>query len=210
VSAEKDRLEAEDELVATAESFKDFAQSMRSEYGLDYDSWRPAYASENERYYIYQAVWRELEPHQVVGVESTVGQWDLLTASVEDLKGVNSTFELEVPALVLSADPEGGVVRTPKSLPLSGFAGWFTVSFKGSPEHPAKSPVEMSTAPSAGYTHWGQELCLLRHAVPLKAGDSVRGTMTMQRRRDNKRLYNIGVRFSVNDEAYGPFTYEMQ
>lgn len=211
VSSEKDRLEGEDELEAATESFDSFAESMQKEYGLDYSSWQQAYALENERAYVYQAIWKVLEPHETIGEAATLGQWDLLTATVADMKGVESAFEVEVPSLILSDDPDGGVIRTPPSLPLSGFAGWFSVHFKGSPAHPVKSPVELSTAPSEGYTHWAQEVCFLRHSVSLKAGDVIRGSMTMNRRRDNKRMYNIGVQFAVNeDPAYGPFVYELQ
>lgn len=70
---------------------------------------------------------------------------DLHTCSLEDTKGLDET--------AFSFPLRNGAP------PVTGFSGWFDVSFRGRDEvAPLDRPVEFSTAPAAGYTHWGQQV----------------------------------------------------
>ena len=40
---------------------------------------------------------------------------------------------------------------------MTALAGWFDVDFNGSLRNPAPYPVQLSTAPVAGPTHWGKQ-----------------------------------------------------
>lgn len=70
---------------------------------------------------------------------------DLHTCSLEDTKGLDETS--------FSFPLRNGAP------PVTGFSGWFDVSFRGRDGvAPLDRPVEFSTAPAAGYTHWGQQV----------------------------------------------------
>ena len=51
--------------------------------------------------------------------------------------------------------------------------------------------VTLSTAPEAGYTHWGQQLFTLRHEIEMREGDVLRGTLWMRRQAESARLYDL-------------------
>ncbi|CAM9569436.1 unnamed protein product, partial [Choristocarpus tenellus] len=69
---------------------------------------------------------------------------DLHTCTLADTAGLKTTF------FTLSV--------LPSQRPVSAFAGWFDVFFKGTEDAPLKNPVTLSTSPTAGYTHWGQQV----------------------------------------------------
>lgn len=74
-----------------------------------------------------------------------LAELDLHTCTLEDTKGLDATpfsFKLRNGAPAVT-----------------GFAGWFDVAFRGRDRvAPLSSPVELSTEPAAGYTHWGQQV----------------------------------------------------
>lgn len=79
---------------------------------------------------------------------SVLLELDLHTCSLEDTKGLGTTS--------FSFPLRNGAP------PVTGFAGWFDVSFRGRDGvAPLDRPVEFSTAPAAGYTHWGQQVLAL-------------------------------------------------
>ena len=54
---------------------------------------------------------------------------------------------------------------------INGFAGFFDVQFRGSPENPADFDVLLSTAPDpTGATHWGQQTFTLHPPVECVRG----------------------------------------
>lgn len=69
---------------------------------------------------------------------------DLHTCTLNDARGLaEAAFSFEL---------------KPGHAPASGFAGWFDVAFRGRDSvAPLPEPVEFSTSPSSGYTHWGQQ-----------------------------------------------------
>ncbi|CAN0046775.1 unnamed protein product, partial [Laminaria digitata] len=70
---------------------------------------------------------------------------DLRTCTLDDTKGLGET--------AFSFPLKNGAP------PVTGFAGWFDVSFRGRDDiAPLLKPVEFSTSPAAGYTHWGQQV----------------------------------------------------
>lgn len=56
---------------------------------------------------------------------------------------------------------------------INGFAGFFDVQFRGSPQNPADFDVLLSTAPDpTGATHWGQQTFALHPPVECVRGQS--------------------------------------
>jgi protein arginine N-methyltransferase 1 len=79
----------------------------------------------------------------MIGQPVIIKKLDLTTCTLKDAECVNPVnFNIEVPFPVT----------------VSGFAGWFTVDFNGSPENPVQKRVVLSTGPEVGTTHWGQQV----------------------------------------------------
>ncbi|KAK3244973.1 class I-like SAM-binding methyltransferase super protein, partial [Cymbomonas tetramitiformis] len=82
-------------------------------------------------------------------------------------------------------------------LSFDGLAGWFDVDFAGSPQNPADSVVQLTTAPdSQGATHWGQQGFFLHPVMAVNSGDEIRGKMHMERNKENHRLMDVLFDFS--------------
>lgn len=79
---------------------------------------------------------------------------------------------------------------------IDALCGFFDVSFAGSPERPARYPVQLSTAPEMGpCTHWGQLSFYLIPELPCRQGNRLGMSFRMTRREDNHRLMNVQVIF---------------
>ena len=92
------------------------------------------------------------------------------------------------------SDPRDSIAMT-----MSGFLGWFDVSFEGSREHPVPEAdvVTLTTEPcEQGATHWGQQGFLLQPQLEVRPGDRISGRIQCRRRADNHRLLNVGIDFS--------------
>ncbi|CAM9397452.1 unnamed protein product [Ectocarpus sp. 8 AP-2014] len=118
------------------------------------------------------------------GTCARISELDLHTCSLEDTKGLEKTL--------FSFPLRDGAP------PVTGFAGWFDVSFRGRDGvAPLQRPVEFSTAPAAGYTHWGQQqVFYLQEPVVATEDATVEGTVSMVRQANNPRLYNVEHRLS--------------
>lgn len=76
--------------------------------------------------------------------------------------------------------------------PIDAFAGFFDVSFLGSPENPTVNRVELSTAPDpTGATHWGQLAFFANPPIQCAQGDKLICSIVITRREDNHRLMNV-------------------
>ena len=135
-------------------------------------------------YYIYSALWTELQVEHVIGQAQVIKRLDLNTCTLADALGVPETpYDIMVPFPVT----------------VSGFAGWFTVDFNGSKLTPATRRVNLSTGPEAGYTHWGQQVFYLNKPIDCSTDTKLHGTVEMIRQEKNKRLYNLRLASRVDD-----------
>ena len=136
----------------------------------------------------------ELDPTHIVGQPSVIMTLDLNTCSLQDAANIQDTcYKMNVP---FDTD-------------VSGFAGWFTVDFRGSRANPVKKPVLLTTGPEGGYTHWGQQVFYLKEPINATAGTQLSGRISMARQEKNKRLYNFNLQVLVNGEEKCNQAYEV-
>jgi type I protein arginine methyltransferase len=143
ISYEDDREGKVGEYSSSMNDWSKFSNQMLRMYNVNMATLDPHYKKEQEDYYIYSGLWTELRPEHVFGQPVVIKQLDLTTCTIKDAEGV---------------DPIDFRIDIPFPTTVSGFAGWFTVHFNGSPENPATKRVLLSTGPEAGYTHWGQQV----------------------------------------------------
>lgn len=143
ISFEEDRMTKINEFENSLSEWKSFSREMQTYYNVDVSVLSSAYHKEQEDYFVYSGLWTELRNEHVVGQPIIIKEIDLNTCSLEDVEGVEEQqFELNIPYPVT----------------VSGFAGWFTTHFNGSPSMPVQKRVVLSTGPEAGNTHWGQQV----------------------------------------------------
>ncbi|XP_039123404.1 protein arginine N-methyltransferase PRMT10-like [Dioscorea cayenensis subsp. rotundata] len=122
----------------------DFANEMKSQYGVDMNVLLKPYREENERYHLKKSLWSNIVPSQVIGTSAVIKEIDCLTATLDEIREHHVKFSLRI-----------NLDRTR----LSEFAGWFDVHFRGSTQNPAKNEVELTTTPSEdNRTHWANRL----------------------------------------------------
>ena len=94
-----------------------FSEEMKNLYSIDCGAISTAFQKEQIDYYIYSALWTELQVEHVIGQAQVIKRLDLNTCTLADALGVPETpYEILIPFPVT----------------VSGFAGWFTVDFNGS------------------------------------------------------------------------------
>lgn len=143
VSFEEDRCGKKNEYNSAMDDWRMFSQEMNSLYDVNVDVLTEQYEKEQSDYYIYSSLWTELQPEHVIGQPAVIKRLDLNTCTLADSEVLKKIpFEITVPFPIR----------------VSGFAGWFTVDFNGSAGSPVTKRVQLSTAPDAGYTHWGQQV----------------------------------------------------
>lgn len=89
---------------------------------------------------------------------------------------------------------------------VSGFLGWFDVSFAGSSSSPVPTDrvITLSTSPTQDNgTHWGQQAFLLHPPIEARAGDVIDGRLRLTRRKDNHRLLNVNMDFKHHTYVNG-------
>jgi len=151
---------------------------MRDAYGLDYGFVRsPQWRRDGDR---DEVVLEHVPPECVLSRPATVATIDLATATVDSLKRIESTFELQ--AIVAA--------------PLHGVVVWFDVDFNSNRGGGGGSKTTLSTSPYATETHWKQT-CLYSHVgqpVDLAQDDRVTGTLALVRPAAFKRHLEIVVK----------------
>lgn len=173
-----------DDFESAMSDWYNFVAQTDTHYGVNMNVLTKAYREENEKYYLKTSLWNNLHPNQIVGTSAVIKDIDCLTATVDDIRNVTSSFMLSI-----------NVDRTR----LSGFAGWFDVHFRGSVQNPATQDIELTTAPSTeDYTHWGQQVFMLHPSPRVNEGDGLNVSFSMSRNKENHRLMDVA------------FTYELQ
>lgn len=163
--------------------FEDFNGSMVQWYSTDFSCMREEFLAEQRMYYLQTGMFVNLSPKQLAGTASPVLEMDLLKITVEDLK---------------AARPLSCTMRVSKDGHLDGFAGYFDVAFRGSPQNPVKQEVVLTTAPTTStHTHWGQQLFGFFPALQVNRGDSLECNLVINRQKKNHRLLQLDACFSV-------------
>lgn len=166
----------------TITEWKAFVKATRRKYDVDMDCLTPAFQKEQTQFYMQTAQWVDLQGTEMVGKPCCIKEIDLNTARVADYSSITSPFSCPIAA----------------DMPISGFAGWFTTSFEGSPDAPARQPaVVLDTAPGAGFTHWGQQSFSFAPCLQAGRGDVISGTIEVVRRKDNQRLLNVMMTYGI-------------
>ena len=143
ISHEDDRAGKYNDFTNSMRDWERFKGEMKQFYSIDCSAISSSFQKEQIDYYIYSALWTELQVEHVIGQPVVIKRLDLNTCTLSDAAGVSKVpFSITVPFPVT----------------VSGFAGWFTVDFNGSTATPATRRVSLSTGPEAGFTHWGQQV----------------------------------------------------
>lgn len=146
ISDELNRIPRTEDLFDTLESWDQFSNHTRRKYNISMSALNEQYEVEVAGEMLYSSMWASLHEEQVVGKPNIIKKLNLNNCTSGDAEGIkHSPFEM----LIMDATN------------VSGFAGWFTVEFLGNDLQPTTSPVTLTTAPGKGYTHWGQQVCLV-------------------------------------------------
>ena len=202
ISFEEDRQDVLEEYEEAQSSFTDFSIQMKEFYQINMDYLEKYYEIENKNYYIYNALWRELKVDHIIGEAIQLQSWNLYDVTLKDSLGLyDIPFIIEIP-FHLKKMKTGIIKKVSDNIIVSGFAGWFTVDFdiNGDDDSINFQPVTLSTGPEVGYTHWGQQVFYFPKAIACVSGDKLHGHVSIYRQKDNRRIYNIAIRFRKNDE----------
>ncbi|GMH33416.1 hypothetical protein BSKO_01250 [Bryopsis sp. KO-2023] len=170
------------DLQSAVDGWTYFGQDMQKLYGVSMDVLTPDFCKEQQDYYASTAQWTEIHPQQLLAPAACFKEYDLLEVSIEEVqKPVVSNFIINM---------YGG--------PIEAFAGYFDVSFKGSPQNPTTHRVELSTAPDpTGATHWGQLSFFLYPPIECKQGDKLLCSIDISRKKENHRLMSVNLKAKV-------------
>lgn len=159
------------------EDWFDFVDDTKSSYGVDMSVLTRPFTEEQDKYYLQTSLWNNLYPEQIIGTAAVVKEIDCLTATVDDILSVKAQFSSSI---------------LEENTRFCGFGGWFDVHFRGRSESPAKSEVELTTAPSVeNGTHWGQQVFLLHRSIQTAKGDNMNVSFLMNRSKENHRLLEV-------------------
>jgi protein arginine N-methyltransferase 1 len=169
----------EAELQRATSEWGAFNQDMMAYYDVNLSAVNDDFAAEQREYCIQTAQWTDVHPGQLLGQASVLKEYDLKTVTLEEIAApMHTAFEMSM------ARPG----------PVSGWVGFFDTAFKGSPQNPTQTEVWLSTAPDAtGATHWGQMTFQVSPPIQANAGDVIKCTLEMHRRKENQRLMSIAM-----------------
>lgn len=125
----------------------------------------------------------EIDPPELLGSPVVVKEIDLHGATPQECVLVDQNFEIKVDRSASAEDLRRSNL----------WCGWFQVEFRGSAENPCAAVVEWDTGPYSERTHWGQEGFILEPPMDLSGADRVEGTLRMQRKEENWRLYDVEI-----------------
>ncbi|XP_065851052.1 protein arginine N-methyltransferase PRMT10 [Euphorbia lathyris] len=164
---------------AAMDDWYNFVEDIRTSYGVNMSILTKPFDEEQKKYYQQTSLWQNLHPQQLIGTAALVKDIDCLTATVDEILEVKSSFSSSI---------------TMENTRLCGFGGWFDVHFRGRREDPAKHEIELTTAPSIDNgTHWGQQVFLLNPPIRTSVGDSLVLSFVMNRSKENHRLMEVEI-----------------
>ena len=203
VSAEDFREEQGESLATDLASWERLQTRLADMFDFDIDALREDYISETSEHYMGQAHWQTLTSDQLVA-STTVWHGDLLKDPKAHFAEIrNAPIELKVP--YLTREKLGRTKRVHEQS-VDGVAVWFDAKFSGFNEDNGEtekpSVITLSTAPSQGYQHWGQQLCLFSEPLYVSGGDTASGHLSITRRQ-NWRMYDISYAIEVLPEQVG-------
>lgn len=205
VADEEDRKHAQNDYAAAMSDWHDFAQTTNTVYGVDMSCLEKEFDREQKDYYLLSSRWTELPPDAVLAEPAIIQEYDMMTCTIEDARGIST----DDPQATFDFDMNGTRIFGP----ISGLAGWFTADFKSRTDEVGlkyqapllSQPSYLSTGPENGYTHWGQQTFYFLSSIPLLKGESTRltGSISMQRTKENSRLYNCQITYTASRRREG-------
>jgi len=182
--------------------WNDYLVNAKKQYGVDMSILTEEYEKEQRDYYLTSSYWVQLDHDAILAPPIIVKTLDLAVCTLEDAKGVDEAeFSFDIESSGSGADDEEEI---------NGFAGWFTVDFQSRTDEVGKqfgakmtNPVHFSSSPEMGDTHWGQQAFYFPSAIPIQSNGKVKidGTMEMIRSKENARLYNVKLQYTIGAAA---------
>jgi len=167
--------------LSAMDGWVEFIEDTKTSFGVDMSCLTGSFQKEQEEYYLQTSQWAALSASNLIGEGVVIKEIDILTCTLDNVKSVEAEFRMKVTS----------------QTKLCGFAGWFDVVFRGSPQNPTPSVITLSTSPFIGYTHWGQQCFLLHPPHRVKKDDVIEGNIKVVRRKDNQRLLNIQITHTI-------------
>jgi hypothetical protein len=112
--------------------------------------------------------------------------------------GASGSLDFEGDAVNQAAEADGETLKTAEAEKVGVVDG---DGKEGTIQERESVVVELSTAPGAGYTHWGQHVLLLPKPLVVSGGDVLEGQFAMTRSTDNHRLYNTQLAVRLEQEG---------
>ncbi|KAK1738171.1 protein arginine N-methyltransferase PRMT10 [Skeletonema marinoi] len=182
--------------------WNDYLVNAKKQYGVDMSILTEEYDKEQRDYYLKSSHYVQLDDDTILAPPIVVKTLDLAVCTLEDAKGVDEAeFSFDIESSGSGADDEEEI---------NGFAGWFTVDFQSRTDEVGKqfgakmtNPVHFSSSPEIGDTHWGQQAFYFPSAIPIQSNGKVKidGTMEMIRSKENARLYNVKLQYTIGAAA---------
>lgn len=179
ITDEEERRIQHQDYAGAMDDWKEFAETTQTMYGVDMSILEEDFDREQKEYYVLSSRWAELNTACLLAEPVVVKEYDMHVCTVEDSRGVGlevgedqgtgAPFDFDVVGRSSSLDNHNSGVSFADGVagPISGFAGWFTVDFKGrtdeggrgvAPEVP--NPAYLSTGPEMGC-----EFLLVMHEI---------------------------------------------
>ena len=154
--------------------------------------------------------WTAMRRDDLLGQPVLVKSIDCNTVTVSELEALDCDFYLEVGSsggeggsesqTEQTGDRGGGAATSQHhgSTGLNSLTCWFDVQFNGSPGHPTREPVTLSTGPAAPPTHWGQQTFMFPGLICTTTGVkrcTLEGRLRICRLPTTHRMYSAQLSF---------------
>ncbi|XP_063355598.1 protein arginine N-methyltransferase 2 [Pelmatolapia mariae] len=152
-------------------------------YGLDFTPLQPLAQQE---FFTKPKFSHIIELCDCLAAPCDVISLDMYTLQVGDLEEMKGQFHFCVE----------------KSAVFHGFTAWFTVCFESL--EAGGATVELNTGPNSGPTHWKQTLFMLDRPLSVCAGDSISGTIVLQRNPVWRRHMTVTLHWTIKGSTDNP------
>ncbi|XP_028289580.1 protein arginine N-methyltransferase 2 [Parambassis ranga] len=149
-------------------------------YGLDFTPLQPLAKQE---FFTKPKFSHRIDPEDCLSASCDVICLDMYTLQVTDLEEMKGQFHFSV--------EKSGVFH--------GFTAWFTVNFEGL--EAGSATVELSTGPDSEPTHWKQTLFMLDRPARVFAGDSISGSIVLNRNPVWRRHMTVTLQWNINSST---------